>query len=133
MTKEEQFEYNEKAFKIKAGTFYHAKHFSHREFACKCCFKEAMDVAFIMFLDALRDKINAPLLVSSGWRCKSHNEAVGGAVNSYHLKGMAADIYSPFVSCTKIDETARKMGFGGVKHYKEQGFVHVDIGPKRTW
>jgi hypothetical protein len=44
-------------------------------------------------LDPLRDKYGHPIMVSSGYRCPRLNKAVGGAVNSQHTTGEAADIY----------------------------------------
>ena len=43
-------------------------------------------------LDPLREKWGAPIIVSSGYRCPALNRAVGGAQNSQHTKGEAADI-----------------------------------------
>lgn len=43
-------------------------------------------------LDPLREWYGKPIYVNSGYRCKALNEAVGGAKNSQHLTGQAADI-----------------------------------------
>ena len=43
-------------------------------------------------LDPLRSAMGFPIIISSGFRCPELNEAVGGAKNSYHLQGRAADI-----------------------------------------
>ena len=43
-------------------------------------------------LDPLREQLGKPIYVNSGYRCPRHNLKVGGAVNSQHLKGEAADI-----------------------------------------
>ena len=43
-------------------------------------------------LQPLRDHLGKPVVVSSGYRCKDLNKKVGGAENSQHLKGEAADI-----------------------------------------
>ena len=43
-------------------------------------------------LDPLREKYGKPIKVSSGYRCPKHNLAVGGATQSQHMKGEAADI-----------------------------------------
>ena len=32
------------------------------------------------------------MIITSGYRCRAVNNKVGGASNSYHLKGLAADI-----------------------------------------
>lgn len=46
-----------------------------------------------LVLDPLRDIYGKPIYVASGYRCPELNKAVGGAKNSQHLTGMAADIY----------------------------------------
>lgn len=43
-------------------------------------------------LDPVRELWGAPLRVTSGYRCRELNRAVGGAARSHHLRGMAADI-----------------------------------------
>ena len=45
-------------------------------------------------LDRLRSEWGRPIIVTSGYRCKELNAAVGGAHYSQHLKGQAADIVS---------------------------------------
>ena len=49
-------------------------------------------------LDPIREAWGAPILVSSGYRCKELNALVGGAKNSHHLLGCAADITAPLLS-----------------------------------
>lgn len=43
-------------------------------------------------LDPLRECWGRPVTVNSGYRGPALNRAVGGARNSHHLRGMAADI-----------------------------------------
>ena len=43
-------------------------------------------------LDPLREAWGGPITVSSGYRCNELNILVGGATNSHHKYGMAADI-----------------------------------------
>lgn len=43
-------------------------------------------------LEKIRNKANKPLIISSGYRCKELNKAVGGVSNSQHCIGCAADI-----------------------------------------
>jgi hypothetical protein len=45
-------------------------------------------------LQPVRDKLNTPISVNSGYRSSAVNKAVGGAENSQHTKGEAADIVS---------------------------------------
>ena len=44
------------------------------------------------YLDTIREKYGKPISISSGFRCPLLNQAVGGVVNSQHLKGLAADL-----------------------------------------
>ncbi|WP_418308481.1 YcbK family protein, partial [Parasutterella sp.] len=43
-------------------------------------------------LEEIRDEFGKPIVVNSGYRSPEHNKNIGGAKNSYHVKGMAADI-----------------------------------------
>lgn len=43
-------------------------------------------------LQPLRDKLGRGIRVSSGYRCQELNRRIGGALNSDHTKGYAADI-----------------------------------------
>lgn len=45
-------------------------------------------------LDPLREAYGKPIIITSGYRCKQLNKAVGGASTSQHLTGEAADIRS---------------------------------------
>ena len=44
-------------------------------------------------LQPLRDAIGQPVYINSGYRSKKLNARVGGVPNSYHLRGLAADIH----------------------------------------
>ena len=44
------------------------------------------------YLDRIREDYGKPVRVNSGFRSEAVNEKVGGARNSAHLKGLAADI-----------------------------------------
>lgn len=43
-------------------------------------------------LEPAREKYGKAMIISSGYRCEELNKAVGGAKNSQHLTGCAADI-----------------------------------------
>lgn len=45
-------------------------------------------------LQVIRDEYGKPIIVTSGYRCEALNTACGGASNSDHLYGCAADIRS---------------------------------------
>lgn len=46
-------------------------------------------------LQPLREYLNAPVIVSSGFRCAQLNKKVGGRPNSQHCVGMACDFVVP--------------------------------------
>lgn len=45
-----------------------------------------------MVLDPLRRILQAPIIITSGFRCAKLNKAVGGVANSWHTEGNAADL-----------------------------------------
>ena len=55
-------------------------------------------------LQPARNLINAPMIITSGFRCKKLNELVGGAIGSHHLSGCAADFVIKGISPNKIIE-----------------------------
>ena len=48
-------------------------------------------------LEPLREWMNEPITISSGFRCPKLNKAVGGVSNSQHMTGEAADIHLPSI------------------------------------
>lgn len=105
------------------------ENFNSSEFACRCeCGLSDVSPSLVQRLQVLRDILNAPIIVNSGCRCESYNASVGGAPNSYHIAGMAADIRTRDMA--KLVELTRNWS-GGMSVY--QSFIHVDIGPRRRW
>lgn len=81
--------------------FYKSKYFSLKELTHTDeplnnqpkTFGEVVNLlALQFFLDSLREKLGKPIIVNSAFRSADVNIAVGGADNSYHLDGLAADI-----------------------------------------
>lgn len=69
----------------------HGKYFSADEVRCKCgCGVAKADRTFMTLLDALREKLNRPVRLTSFYRCPAHDAAVDGTGN--HTTGKAADI-----------------------------------------
>jgi hypothetical protein len=63
-----------------------------------------------------------------GWRSRTLNTQLGGAPQSYHLLGLAADIN--VAGLTPKQVAAKLKGWkGGLGIYP--GHVHVDLGPAR--
>ena len=51
------------------------------------------------FLQTIRNELHLPIIVTSGYRSKEVNEAVGCASSSYHVNGLAVDI-----KCSDMDK-----------------------------
>ena len=52
----------------------------------------AMKLLCATILERLRNALDKPINISSGFRCEKLNAAIGGAKQSQHIKGEAADI-----------------------------------------
>ena len=79
-----------------------------------------------------------PFELLSGYRTSKTNKMLarvtaGVARNSYHIKGMAADLRMRTRSVNQIGKAAESCNRGGVGRYVNSSFVHIDCGPKRRW
>lgn len=107
--------------------------FNEREFACRHCGQVYVEPAMVERLQVLRQALGKPIKVTSGYRCPTHNKNVGGATQSRHMQGQAADITVDGMSPLQVSQAADKVGFGGIGIYLKSGFTHCDIGPHRRW
>ena len=74
----------------------------------------------------------------SGYRSAGTNaflRATSGGVarNSLHTIGMAADIRVPGLATEAVWRAAVDLRRGGVGLYRASDFVHLDVGPVRSW
>lgn len=84
-----------------------------------------IDTAFVKnYLQKIRDHFKAPVTINSGYRTASYNKKVGGAANSYHVKGQAFDIVVQGKTQEKVAKYAYQIGVPGIVRYNT--FVHVD-------
>ena len=107
-------------------------YFKDDEFYCKCtratCDAKGNppDPLLRIKLNELRHALNKPIIINSGWRCREHNAASGGTIESEHLTGGGVDI-----SCTNssdrwfIVRCAFEVGFTRIGIAKS--FVHVGV------
>ncbi len=79
-----------------------------------------------------------PYLMLSGYRSPATNAMLASrsrsvASNSYHIRGMAADLRLSSRSSSQMAAAAIATKAGGVGRYGRSNFVHMDSGPVRTW
>jgi len=116
-------------------------HFKRIESQCKgknCdgrgnnCGGDTVDVELAKVLNRLRNHYNVEVEIISEFRCKKHNKDSGGAKNSEHLTGKAADIKvkgkTPLEVYAYLNlEYPRKYGMG-----LYSGWVHIDVRKKKA-
>ena len=78
-------------------------------------------------LQPLRDYIQVPIYINSGFRCPALNAALKGAKNSQHLRGQAADIttYKSDLDDALFSFIQKRLSFDQVIRY--DNFVHVSF------
>ncbi len=114
------------------------RYFTRAEFRCPCgrCggFPVEPDEKLVRTVDAIRAKLGKPITINSGVRCQEHNDELpGSAKNSYHLKGMAADLHCNTATPAEMKAAAEAvMGkTGGIGLYSWG--IHVDVGKYSRW
>ena len=86
-------------------------------------------------LDPLREAWGQPIIVGSGYRCEALNKAVGGAANSQHKLGQAADIHTKSDSVEdnkKLFELIKqlKLPFDQLINEYNYNWIHVSYSPR---
>lgn len=118
------------------------KNFSKSEFDCKCGNCEIPPVVLSNIkilseqLQIIRNRLNKPIKINSGYRCKYHNDiTVKGSKNSKHKLGKAADIV---IKDIRVKDTYNFLNQlmqngtiinGGLGSYNN--FTHYDIRDKK--
>lgn len=84
-------------------------------------------------LQKIRDEIGKGLNITNAYRTEAHNKRVGGASNSFHLYGMAADIWAKGITpieLAKVIDNLFPITFGVIA-YPKKGIVHFDVRAKK--
>lgn len=107
----------------------------HRSDAVGNMDKDLMDLLYRL---SLKLGTRKELGIVCGYRSPQTNaqmrtKSKSVAKNSYHVKGMAVDLRISDRSCADVYHAARGLNAGGVGFYGRSNFVHVDVGPVRTW
>lgn len=84
-------------------------------------------------LDPLREFLELPIIITSGYRSPAVNRAVGGSKNSQHMCGQAADItfrYADMILPTVyliLQEPEFKKHIDQCIYYKKKRIIHISI------
>ena len=110
-------------------------HFNVREFRCKCG-----GTHDILISSELIDKLEqlhaafhcSKIIVTSGYRCPTHDKNVGGNGSGQHTKGTAADIccyaQGSIISSKQVCCEAQDIGFTGIANIDSSyQYTHVDV------
>lgn len=114
---------------------------SNNEYACRCDFDACrftlVSPKLLEAYETFRQAVNAPLTITSGYRCQAHhfhnvyNDDISSLTASRHLTGEAIDIsiinLLDIMPLHDIIKLAKDAGFNFVKHYEEKKFIHVDV------
>ena len=119
-----------------------SQHFNSTEFRCKCGKEHEFEVNdnLVQKLEKLYAALNcSQIIVTSGFRCVTHDKNVGGSGTGQHTLGNAADIccygqdgqpISSKIVCCK----AQDIGFTGIANITAAyQYTHVDVRPNGKW
>jgi zinc D-Ala-D-Ala carboxypeptidase len=107
------------------------EYFTHDELKCKCgCEDAPMRDDFMNMLIAIREEFDRPIIITSAFRCVTHNNNIGGAKDSPHLHGKAVDVGVSYEDAYDLLGIALQHGMTGIG-VKQKGlasgrFIHLD-------
>lgn len=117
----------------KSGNIHLSPHFTVNEFACHDGSDTVLiDDRLVTLLEKIRDRFGKPIHINSAYRTAKYNAKIGGVSNSYHVKGMAADIVVQGIPSKRIAQYAETLDCGGIGWYEGKKFVHIDTRSKRV-
>ena len=80
-------------------------------------------------LDPVRDMVNTPIIITSGYRCPQVNRLVGGVDNSQHMSGCAADFhvmgFTPAMMYEVFLYIFNTLEYDQLIYYRGKNIIHV--------
>lgn len=107
--------------------------FTVKEFACHDGSDYILiDTELVKVLQKIREHFGKPVTINSAYRNKAYNKKIGGATNSQHCLGTAADIKISGITPLAVAQYVESIqpSNGGIGLYKT--FTHVDVRAKRS-
>ena len=117
-----------------------SKNFDSSELACKgtnCCGNSfPVSNGLIQGLQDLRDRLGVSIEITSGFRCKTHNSRTpNSATNSYHTRGVAADIKVKGMTPREVYNIAKDIpSLANASFGIYNTFLHIGVdGRAKRW
>ena len=116
--------------------------FNAKEFRCKCGKEHEFGISneLVNKLEKLYTALNcSKIIVTSGYRCPTHDKNVGGSGTGQHTLGNAADICcygqdGQPISSKIVCQKAQDIGFTGIANITAAYiYTHVDVRPNGKW
>jgi hypothetical protein len=101
--------------------------------ACPCCGHSVFDLRLYYGLRTLYGTSSHAFQLTSLARCAKHNFNVGGAPESRHIYGLAADLKPTTITLHELAGFALLVPIfrdGGFGYYPSQGIIHLDVRPR---
>ena len=126
---------------------YISSNFKPKEFDCTIATPYTfISPKLILLLQDIRNLLQIPMEITSGYRTPEYNSTIGGHIHSYHQAGMAADWklpkgYNTVILFEKLLVKPVEDIFsllGGIGFYRDRNFIHVDVqnridGKVKVW
>ena len=105
--------------------------FTLDEFRCNCgCKENGILLHFVDALQAMRTQINAPFIITSGYRCPNHPIEAAKQRPGAHALGVAADISASGWLAREIlvyATTFHNWTGIGIKQHGAGRYIHLDM------
>lgn len=111
---------------------WHARwpNFRPEEFTCSHCGKHGIKSEVLDLLQAIRDELKTPVIVTSGYRCEDHPTEAKKQVPGAHTHGLAVDISCGSLLARRIVKVALSLDVPRIGISQRMGaprFVHLDL------
>ena len=104
------------------------KYFTDSELRCSHCQQNRMDGYFMEKIEALREELGFPFIVTSAYRCPRHPIEARKKLSGAHSTGQAIDLAVHGENAYRLLSGALRAGFTGigVNQKGNSRFIHLD-------
>jgi len=104
------------------------KYFTEAELSCSHCQINGIHISFMKKIEALRESLGFPFIVTSGYRCPQHPIEAKKQSYGAHSTGHAMDLAVRGENAYRLLDGALRAGFTGigVNQKGNARFIHLD-------